>query len=105
MAKSLINNSGYAVTLYYSVKSKEEVLYFDLLNKLSQNGSGLTFIPWYSTERGRLSAKGISEIDDKLFEKDIYICGPPPMMKGLIDQFVKINIKKSHIHSEEFTMS
>lgn len=105
MAKSLINNYGYSITLYYSVKNKDEVLYFNKLQKLSANGLGLTFIPWYSQEKGRLSAKAINDLDSDLFKKDIYICGPPPMMKGLIDQLVQLRVKKSHIHSEEFAMS
>lgn len=105
MAKSLIHNPGYSINLYYSVKNQTESLYFDKIQKLANESTGLKFIPWYSQTSGRLSAKAIADSDPNIFKKDIYICGPPPMMKGLIDQFVNMKFPKSHIHSEEFAMT
>ncbi len=105
MAKSLEHNSGYTINLYYSVKNKEEALYFDKIQKLAAAGTGLKFIPWFSQTHGRLTAKAILDADSEMYQKDIFICGPPPMMKGLIDQFIKLRVKKSYLHSEEFSMT
>lgn len=104
MAKSLVFNSGYHIDLYYSAKNKEEALYYDKIYKLATQGIGLRFIPWFSQTQGRLTAKAIAQIDPEIYKKDIFICGPPPMMKGLIDQMVELKISKSHLHSEEFTI-
>jgi ferredoxin-NADP reductase len=43
--------------------------------------------------------------DNDITNKEIFVCGPPPMMKGLISQFISLGIKPSKIHSEEFSMS
>lgn len=105
MAKSLIHNSGYNIDLYYTVKNKTEALYFNKIQEFASHGSGLKFVPWFSQDRGRLTSKAIAEIDSEILKKDIFICGPPPMMKSLIDQFIKQGVKKSHLHSEEFSMT
>lgn len=105
MAKSLENNPDYEISLYYSVKNKSEALYFDKLSQIATQGVGLKFIPWYSQESGRLTAKTITDQEDGINDKEIFICGPPPMMKGFIDQFKKLGVKNSRIHSEEFSMS
>ena len=39
-----------------------------------------------------------------LGDKEIFICGPPVMMKSLRKQIRAKGIKNSSIHSEEFTM-
>jgi predicted ferric reductase len=104
MAKSLVQNPGYNIYLFYSVKNKEEALYLERIKNIAISGVGITFIPWFSQTQGRLTAKTIAQQIPDIFSRDIFICGPPPMMKGLIDQFVELKIKKSHLHSEEFTI-
>jgi predicted ferric reductase len=105
MAKSLINYSGYQIDLYYSAKNRAETIYLKLLTKISESGDGLRFIPYYSQTQGRLSAKNVFDISRDVPEREIFICGPPPMMKSLSEQFVKLGVKRGRIHTEEFTMS
>ena len=105
MAKSLPFNTGHDIQLYYSVKNKDEALYFNKIQKMAESGYGLKFIPWFSQTQGRLTAKAIADANPDIKDKDIFICGPPPMMKGLIDQFVKLRINKARLHSEEFSIN
>lgn len=105
MAKSLVNYSSYQIDLYYAAKNEGEAIYLKLLTKIAESGVGLKFIPYYSQTQGRLAAKNIFDISRDVLEKEIFICGPPPMMKSLSEQFVKLGVKRSRIHTEEFSMS
>jgi ferredoxin-NADP reductase len=62
----------------------------------------LRIIPYISKDQGRLSADFIKANSEHLEEKDIFICGPTPMMTGLRHQFLDLNIINSMIHTEEF---
>ena len=65
----------------------------------------IKFFAWDSETMGRLTAEGISvnftEPKDKY---NILICGPPPMMEGLNDQFQKIGIDPDNIIFEKFNL-
>jgi len=63
------------------------------------------FILWQTSPYGRLSAKSIEQSSDPIMTKEIFICGPQPMMKLLRSQFVKKGVSNSRIHTEEFTMT
>ena len=39
-----------------------------------------------------------------IITRDIFICGPPPMMKALISSLTGLGIKESRIHSELFSL-
>jgi len=37
-----------------------------------------------------------------LKNKEIFLCGPVPMMIDLKNQFLKLGVSKANLHSEEF---
>jgi len=65
-------------------------------------------IVWEHFEAGfrdyKVKAEVIAEMSQGLNNKDIFICGPPAMLKSLKKQFIKLKIPKKLIHSEEFTL-
>jgi predicted ferric reductase len=106
MAKSL-PGTDYKIDLYYSVKSASELINWDTLGEIAalMNGNFRVF-PYVGDQmEGFLSAEYIEKTSAGVKDKDIFICGPPPMMKGLRKQFRELSVPGTSIHTEEFAMS
>lgn len=105
MARSLTTQDDYKVDLYYSAISLEEAAFNDELSRIAESNPNFRLIPWYGKEKGFLSAEAIIKESVGVLGKEIFICGPPGMMKALKGQFAKWKVPVSRVHSEEFTMS
>lgn len=93
------------VDLYYVVHDAKEAVYVDELLTISRNNPEFRVCLYNSAvEKKRLTAEMIATMSGKLNDRDIFICGPPPMMKSLRTQLVQLKVKQSDIHTEEFTM-
>ena len=100
MAKSLGNQQ---VDLFYSVRSKAQAYFLTELQTIAKNKSNFR-IHLIDTERQpQLTSHDISSIygDDTA----VWICGPPPMMKALKRGLAADGVRKSHIITEEFSLS
>ena len=51
------------------------------------------------------SAEAIVKESQGVLAKEIFLCGPPPMMKALKEQFGKWKVPVANIHSEEFSIN
>ena len=102
MAKDL-RDPAYTVKLYYCTKEKGEATLLDELMRIAEQNPSFSVVPFCSSERGHISADALQTMDTDLFSKDIFICGPPPMMTSLKQQLIKKGVRSSHIHTEEFT--
>ena len=106
MAKSL-PESGYKIDLYYSVKTASELIDWDSLYgvAMAKNGN-FRVIPYVGDQyKDRLSVDLIEKMSGEITNRDIFICGPPPMMASLKKQFKDKGVPTARIHSEEFGMS
>ncbi len=106
MAKSLPDD-GYQIDLYYSVKTASELIDWEALagTSVAKNGK-FRVMPYIGDQsKERLSADFIQQHSGDLHGKDIFICGPPPMMTSLRKQFKAKGVPGARIHSEEFGMS
>lgn len=94
------------VDMFYSVVTREELLDQKVLSELVPQAFKQfhyhTFIN--DEQNGFLSAQYVADQIGGLDGKEIFICGPPPMMKALKSQLKAMGIAKSRIHSEEFAM-
>jgi predicted ferric reductase len=105
MARSLVPGD-LKVDLYYSVKSTAEFVDFETLASLvPQLNNKFRVIPWVADERGFLTADAVEKESGGITGKDIFICGPPMMMKAMREQLRTKGVPNSMIHSEEFSMS
>lgn len=100
MARSLEGND-YTVDLYYCVKKSDEVLLCEEWEEIAKT-KNIKVIPWCSEEKGRLSAKQISDLSSGLSQKDFLLCGPSAFVVDLKNQLISLNIKKKFIHFENF---
>lgn len=104
MARTLTNSNPYFIDFYYTTNTPDEAVYLEELAAKAQTIPNFRLIPFFSKKYGWISAKAISKITPNLASSDIFLCGPPPMMKDLRKQFKKLKIKNYKIHSEEFTI-
>ena len=92
-----------SVDLYYVIKDPGEAVYLGVLQKLASQKSGFRIFPHFSKNQGRFTAETIIS-NSPVSDKEIFLCGPPPMMHSLRLQLNKLGIRNSHIHSEEFSL-
>lgn len=105
MARSLVYHPEYGVDLYYSLHDDKDAIaiYMNELQSLSSKHASFRIIPFYSVKQGRLSVEEIKRISGDIHHADIFLCGPPPMMHSLKNQFRQLSITAEHMHSEEFS--
>lgn len=104
MARSLVTPNHYRIDLYYVVSTPDEAAYLDELKSISAKIPEFKLFPHFSKEMGRLNAEVVSKSSPDFAGSDIFLCGPPPMMKSLREQFRKLKVKNFRIHSEEFSI-
>lgn len=96
----------YKVDFYYSVKTPGEMIdYKSILNVATTHSKNVKFIPIVTDKDGFLTADKVAKTSGDLKDAEILICGPPPMMHAMKDQFTKQGVSKHNIHTEEFSMS
>lgn len=95
------------VDLFYSAQNREELLdQAALAEYLPAHFSNFRYFTYVSSEtKSFLTAQYVADKAGDLKDKEIFICGPPPMMKGMRKQLRALGVKNSRIHTEEFSMS
>jgi predicted ferric reductase len=106
MARSLVRNSNTpsSVDFYYSTRNKQEMIFLTELEAISKAYPGLRIIPFNADEKGFLSMDVIEKMSEGVQGKDIYVCGPPPMMHSILAQCAVKKVPPELIHSEEFKL-
>lgn len=94
MAKSV--PSDYDVNFYYLVKDKNECISTENFNK------NVKINIHESSKSGHFEAKNIAL--ENLKDYEVFICGPLSMMNSLTKQFKDLDVKSSHIHTEQFAL-
>jgi len=106
MARSLNPDSPNIDMFYSVVKEGELVDQHALQDFLPNRYPQFRYHTYISEEQtSHLSATYIEQRIGSLAGKEIFICGPPAMMKSLRTQLRKLGIPNRKIHSEEFAMS
>lgn len=106
MARSYTTTSP-NVDLVYSVVNRSELLdQRAVAEYLPSTYKTFRYFPYVAKEQdGFLTAQKVKDMCGGLDNKQIFICGPPPMMKALRAQLRQLGVPNRNIHSEEFSMS
>lgn len=102
MAKSVIDPS-YRIKIYYCVNEQAEAIFLEEFLSVTGKNPNIETIAFCSNDRGRISADALQKMGEDIFTKEIFICGPPPMMHALQEQLLKKGVAHAHIHTEEFS--
>ncbi len=103
MARSLASRPhGKRITLFYAVSSAEEAICVDELERISKRHTSFKVVLYLSNAEGRITAEKVRQKVKDLPNREVFICGPPPMMESLRKQFGSLGVKS--VHTEEFLM-
>ncbi|HRY63142.1 MAG TPA: ferric reductase-like transmembrane domain-containing protein [Patescibacteria group bacterium] len=92
------------VDFFYSAISETDLLWREELISLSSAQKNFHFFPHFSSTAGHLTAEMIKSKSQNFIAKEIFICGPPPMMRSLKKQFINLGVSSHNIHTEEFSL-
>jgi ferredoxin-NADP reductase len=55
------------------------------------------------SEHGRLDQSTLMTLVPDVKDRDVFLCGPPPMMTAMIDALRRLQVPESQIHHEQFS--
>ncbi len=109
MARSIEKSpasSRQSVDMFYAVRTETELIGGDTFAQLSSDSKSFTYHTYVADQQdGFISSDYIQKKSGTIDSVDIFICGPPAMMRNLRAQFIAAGVKKHNIHTEEFSIS
>lgn len=110
LAEELVE-SGHDVVMIYGNRNSGTIVFKRELDELAaQAGSKFHRVyvmsddPAWPGEKGRVDRERIARLVPDLVDRDIYLCGPPVMMKGVRTALASLNVPASRIHDERFAL-
>lgn len=104
MIRSQKTIDGGKIWLFYSVNIIDEAVFLPEIIKYSEENDDFIFVLHETKRSDYITADIIQNKVKELSSKEIFLCGPPPMMKSLREQLVNKNVDDKVIHSEEFSL-
>lgn len=94
------------VAFLYSNRSKDDVIFEKEIASL--NGKKFLFLSDATEkisgyEQGKIDKEKIANLISDVKEREVYICGPAPMMKAIAAALQDLGLPKSMIHYEKFS--
>ncbi len=103
LAFEATNNDYRSMWLFYSVRSEKDAVYDETIRQqVAAADSHIDYVKWVSEAQGPITAKGILEKTGALDDYAVLLCGPPPMMRALKDQFLALGLPRHRIIFEDF---
>lgn len=95
--------------LLYSNKAPAERILGKEIDALSKQNNFKVIdvfadVPIPGAEHGRIDRDMLARLVADIKERDIFLCGPPPMMLALRAAMVELGVPKSQIHFERFAL-
>lgn len=91
----------YNIDLFYTFRSETEGVFHQELQELSSRLPWFRYYPWNGETKDRLTVELIKK-ELAITNKELFIVGPPPMLKSMAKQFHQNGIAKKNIHFEIF---
>jgi predicted ferric reductase len=101
MARSM-RGTEFEIDFFYAMETGDEGYFLDELFELADQNPRMKVIPIRRDRLGFMTADDIEGVTKDLRDKDILICGPPPMIDGLTAQLVAKGVPRNQIHFEKF---
>lgn len=100
--------SGNAILLYGN-RTLEETVFWDELTLLGKQiampiYNVLSDQKDYSGEHGFIDGEKIKRLVPDVAERDVFLCGPPAMMWGIIAQLKELGVPANQVHYERFSL-
>jgi predicted ferric reductase len=97
------------VALLYANKAQQDIVFQKELDDIARvYGANVTHIlsddPEFNGERGYVDKEKITRLVPDLATREVYLCGPPPMMTALIKTLGELGVANSRVHYEKFVL-
>jgi len=96
------------IVLLYSSKTQDIILKKELDGLAKQYRFPIYYVvtedPSYKGEKGRIDQERIKRLAPDFLKRDMYLCGPPPMMEALITQLQELGVTHASMHYERFAL-
>lgn len=92
-----------AVHLFYLADSPERAYYRTILRDCEAKAACLRVTEHYFAREGAMTAAFLAQHCPDFREREVYLCGPPPMLHHLGRLLSQAGVPRARIHSEEFT--
>jgi len=102
LARSLPDEGGPSVDLYYCVEHEEEAHFLDELRAIAARRGDFRVVVVPRDRDGFLTAERLVEELGDLSSTDVLICGPPAMIHNLRAQLHAVGVPDARIDAEEF---
>lgn len=107
MLESLAQKEKDAVLLY-GVKTVNDLVFRKEIDELCARSHTITAhyiigTPTEGYESGFIDMEKIVRLVPDFFSRDVFLCGPPPMMALMVRNLKKLGFSRHHIHFEKFS--
>lgn len=92
------------IQLVYCANRPERAYYQDELREIASKVTGFSFHGHYFNEQGPLDLDFLRGICPDFAQREVFICGPPPMTEHLIRLLRTAGIARQRIHTEAFDL-
>jgi ferredoxin-NADP reductase len=97
--------TGDVVLLYRAIHENDVVFRQELADLARIRGITIHYVLGdhrVPANKRLMSAEHLQELVPDLKSREIYLCGPPVMMRVLVENVRKVGVAEEHIHIDEF---
>ncbi|SER23453.1 Predicted ferric reductase [Streptomyces sp. yr375] len=95
---------GHAVVVYRVSGERDAVLYDELRELAVAKGAELHLVTGPPVP-DRLAPRELAALVPDIAERDVFLCGPPPMMTAVLGTLRELDVPKTQIHFERFSLA
>ncbi|WP_394814275.1 ferredoxin reductase family protein [Streptomyces dubilierae] len=95
---------GHAVVIYRVATDRDAVLYDELRDLALARGAALHLVTGPPVP-DRLAPGELARLVPDINERDVYLCGPPPMMNAVLGSLRELGVPRPQIHFERFSLA
>ncbi|MGW0599022.1 ferredoxin reductase family protein [Streptomyces sp. NPDC002776] len=95
---------GHAVVVYRVATDRDAVLYDELRELALAKGADLHLVTGPASP-DRLAPAELTRMVPDIADRDVFLCGPPPMMNAVLGSLRELGVPKPQIHFERFSLA
>ncbi|MFJ2604099.1 ferric reductase-like transmembrane domain-containing protein [Streptomyces sp. NPDC091279] len=95
---------GHAVVIYRVSADRDAVLYDELRDLAHAKGAELHLVTG-PVAPDLLAPGELARMVPDIVERDVFLCGPPPMMNAVINNLRELGVPKQQVHFERFSLA
>ncbi|MEU6763793.1 ferredoxin reductase family protein [Streptomyces sp. NPDC046853] len=95
---------GHAVVIYRVASERDAVLYDELRDLALAKGAELHLVTGSPTP-DKLAPRELRRMVSDIADRDVFLCGPPPMMNAVLGTLDQLGVPKQQIHFERFSLA